>query len=600
MANTMFAQQATSDKTVLYATNNSEIPEHTFTFTVPEDAAVFVGTKLKMNGEEGGGNGNGDKHYVPFVEKLPVYSATSEGKTTYYYNLNSYLHNYRITRTGKAPHTGIFTPNASNTAMEFSNEELSARNATDIDHNVNSLQGRNVADIFLNINEKGYLQMSNGDTKQLVAFRNWQAINTDVNNYFIEPDYHYIIIDENGQPNNSVITVNDKGLITAVGAGTAIVLVTYDAMLCHHTSNVVPSGTDLRINPAFFSALWGENTGVFVVTVDAPESGIISNMNINENWNVTDSEQEISYNIDAELDVLYYEIEKGSYHYTFTPEGATSVEVATPVVGANILSYSGFSTDSVTVNENGSYTVRLGFGRNIVKLLSENGAEYQIVNAKPVTYTVSNATRPDEPLIPGDKVSIEFSTLYHPCNKQAGIYGASAGIQYTGFDTDFPLTLGPGQYAFASKAQTYTFDIPDTVTTGKFTLYNGVIKINGFTSGIYGMHRSITLEDGIGVNTNANAHHAFFGKLPNIFIQLNNENAIQSLEADKIAVYPNPFAEYIVINATASSTATIYTVSGVTMLNVALKDGSNHIETSALPQGVYVLKVGESAIKIVK
>ena len=577
------------------------IPDYTFTFTVPEDASVYVGTKLKTNGQEGGGTGSGDKHYVPFVEKQPVYSATSEGKTTYYYNLNSYLHNYRIVRAGKAPHVGIFTPNATNTGMEFSDEELSARNAKDIDHDVNSLNGRNVADVFLNINEKGYLRMTNGETKQLVTFRNWQAINTDVANYFIEPDYHYMIVDENGTPDNSVLTVNDKGLITAVGAGTAIVLVTYDAMLCHHTSNVVPSGTDLRANPALFSALWPENTGVFMVTVDAPESDITPNMTINENRNVTGTDKEVSYSIDAELDVLYYEADKGSFHYTFKPEGATSVEVATPVVDENMLSYSGFSTDSVTVNDNGSYTIRLGFGRNIVKLSSASGSEYQIVNAKPVTYTVSNATNPDEPFLPGDKVSIVFNTLYHPCNKQSGIYNASAGIQYTGFNTDFPLILGPGQYTFASKAQTYTFNIPDTVTTKEFTLINGVIKLNGFTSGVYGMHRSITLEDGIGVNMNAYAHTAFFGNLPDIHIRMKNgETAIQSSGIDKITAYPNPFVDYIIVNTTESGTAILYDSSGIMILNINFINGSNRINTSALPKGIYLLRIGNNMVKIVK
>jgi GR25 family glycosyltransferase involved in LPS biosynthesis len=205
-------------------------------------------------------------------------------------------------------------------------------------------------------------------------------------------------------------------LITAVGAGTAIVLVSYDAMLCHHTSNVVPTGTDLRANPAFFSALWAENTGVFVVAVDAPESGIKSNMNINENWNVTGASKEVSYNIDAEHDVLYYEAEKGSFPYTFTPEGVTKVLLATSVVGENVLSYSGFSTDSVTANKDGSYTVNVTFGRNIVKLVSATGAEYQVINAKPVTYTVINNTRPNDLFLPGDEFSIVFNTLYHPSN----------------------------------------------------------------------------------------------------------------------------------------------------------------------------------------
>ncbi|MDR2804270.1 MAG: T9SS type A sorting domain-containing protein [Dysgonamonadaceae bacterium] len=465
-----------------------------FTITVPEGATVFVGTK--------------GKHYQRFTEKNPVNDpVTNNGKTVYTFDING-RHNYRVSMSGKLTHTGIFTPSDTNTGLEITQEQMDSHSPKETDYDVNNNNFRNMADIFLNINPQGYLKLTGGSTYQLINLRNWQAIDSDVNNYFLEPDYHYTVVNENGMEDHSVVTVSSDGLISAVSAGTAIVLVTYDAFNCA-SANVGP----------FFGALWPENTGAFVVSVDAPESGITPKMHISEIWNAEGSAKVAETSIDAELDIFYYEASTGGYDYTFSPEGVTSVTLAQPALGANILSYSGFSTGGVTGNGDGSYTVRLVHGRNIIKMTSATGSEYQVISAKPVAYTVTNATRPGERFRPGDKVSILFNTLYHPCNKLSGIYNMSAGIQYTGFDTDFPLILGPGQYTFASKAQTYEITIPADYTAEDFALVNGVLKINGFGSA-YGAHRYISLENGVEPNLNASVHAAYFGVLPGFYFRL--------------------------------------------------------------------------------
>jgi chitodextrinase len=467
----------------------------TYAVTAPEGASVYVGSK-------------GGAHYVAFTEKLPVHTATADGKTTFYYNLSG-KHNYRVSMPGKLTHTGVFTPSGAATGLEITLEQLNSHSPQEIDHNVNSNNFRNMADVFLNINERGHLKLASGNTYQLVNLRNWQAIDSDVNNYFIEPDYHYKVVNEQGVDNSSVVTVSDKGLLTAVGAGTAIVLVTYDAFNCA-SANTGP----------FFGALWPENTGVFVVSVDAAESGIVPNMHISDIWNNQGASQVAETSIDAEIDVFYYEQSTGGYDYTFTPSNVTSVELAQPALGANILSYSGFSGNGVTANGDGSYTVRLVFGRNIVKLSSATGSVYQVVSAKPVTCTVSNLTRSGAPYFQaGDSVSIVFNTLYHPCNKLAGIYNMSAGIQYTGFNADFPLILGPGQYTFASKAQTFKIKIPADYTDEDFKLVNGVLKINGYGSQ-YGAHRKIIPNEGALPNLNASVHAGYFGVLPDFYFRM--------------------------------------------------------------------------------
>jgi hypothetical protein len=478
------------------ATAQTGEPAATFAITVPENASVFVGAKTT--------------HYVPFTEKEAVYTATDNGKKVYKYNVSG-QHNYRVSAPGGLTHAGLFTPNATTTALEITAEQL-AGNPKQIDRNVTSNKNYNMADIFMNINAQGHLKLATGETRQLVTLRNWQATNSTVGNYFIEPDFHYTVINESGAPDNSVVTVSDSGLITPVGAGTAIVLVTYDAL-----NFAQGDGGPL------YGAIWPENTGVFVVSVNAPASGITSGITVNETWNTSEFDKMATAAVDAELDVFYYPAETGGYDYTFTLTGVTSVESAQPTLGANTLSYNGFSTTGVTKNANGSYTVRLVHGRNIVKLNSATGSEYQVMSAKPVTYTVSNVSRPDEVPRAGDEISILFNTLYHPCNKLSGVYNMTAAIQYRGFGADNSLILGPGQYTFASKAQAYKVTIPADYTANNFTLTTGVIRVRGYGDH-YGNHRGITLETGKAPNMNANVREAYFGALPDITVRLSKNS----------------------------------------------------------------------------
>ncbi|MDR1729465.1 MAG: DUF4465 domain-containing protein [Prevotellaceae bacterium] len=594
------------DKLQVRSTQEIQIPAHTYEITAPKDAAVFVGEKDQSVTVLGNYL---KKHYIPFTEK-PAVAVIEEGDTkTWYYNVER-IHNYRISREGSITQVGTFTPSTFegrvDTMRVFTEAQLTAYSPQEIDHDVNSLEGRNIADVLLNINAQGHLKLPLADTTfQLVNCRNWQAIDTDVNNYFIDPDFHYMVVNENGEIDKSVITVSEKGLITPVGEGTAIVLVTYDAMVAYHIQQgSIPPGTPAN-TPVLFSALWGENTGVFVVTVDNSQAtGINTNMLINQYWSEMNGNEKVeSTAIDAEHDILYYEAGKGSFAYTFKPEGVSEVFVATPAVTATGTSYSGFSTDSVTVNADGSYTVNVTFGRNIVKLVSAGGkAVYQVLTAKPVTWEVSNLTDPGtEKFNAGDEISVKFNTLYHPANKLSGIYNMSAGIQYTGENVNFPLILGPGQYTFASRAQEYRMTVPEDFEGDEYILTNGVIKVQGFGS-YYGEHRNITLQNGVDPNLNASVRTAYFGALPEISIPLNAAvSSIRPIDANTtVSVYPNPFAGYIIVNTTTAGTATVYNLSGAAVLSAGLINGSNRIETSALPKGVYVLKVGENTIKIVK
>ena len=558
-------------------TRTGEVPMgYKYMITVPEGASSFVGVK--------------GSHFQKLTEFIPVAKTTNDGKTVYEYLLaGKQQYNYRISQPGKVTYADIFTMATTAGGIEITSDMLEG-DPKAVNYDVGANGGYNVADVYLNINEKGYLKLDTEQTFQIVNIRAWQTTNTITGNYFIEPDYHYTVINESGEEDNSIVEIDKNGLLTTKANGTAIVLVTYDAI------NVASA-----IGGPFWGAIWPENTGVFVVSVGAESSDIAPNMFINEALNPTDKFKVSATAVDAELDVFYYLTGTGGYEFTFTPTGAiTSVTLAQPVVGANIVSYNGFGSNGVVYNGDGSYTVQLIHGRNIVKLSSASGDEYQVLTAKEISYTVTNTTGEDGNVKPGDKVSIRFNTLYHPAHKLAGIYNMSASIQYM---ANGSTVAGPGnQYTFANavNSQTVSVDIPTDYEGGTFDLVEGVIKASGYGDP-YGTHREITLKYGRNPNFTAISCTAYFGALPAISISLaETGTSVLSVDRNKIAVYPNPFADYIMIDAEIDSKLTIYDFAGRAVLVAAVKVGNNRIETSNLAKGIYVVKLGTESVTIVK
>jgi hypothetical protein len=72
------------------------------------------------------------------------------------------------------------------------------------------------------------------------------------------------------------------------------------------------------------------------------------------------------------------------------------------------------------------------------------------------------------------------------------------------------------------------------------------------------------------------------------------------LSDNQVSIYPNPFTEYIQLNADTECDATIYDLAGKIVLTAQISLGNNIINTSSLPQGVYMLKQGLNTTKIVK
>lgn len=514
---------------------------HDYTISIPAEAELSLGMKFT--------------HFTDFTPVEPKQVETADGVKTYTYFLaESQVYNYRTWKKGGLTQAGYFTmaaDEAKRPVISFTEADYSAYNPKQMNHEAQSNGGYETGDIFVNINPQGHLKLKVGDTFDAHAMRTWQLTDNSTNNYFMEPDFHYTVIGTDGKPLTGVIEIDNADTsvsswsqIKAVGKGTAIVLVTYDAIGANYYSGVEKKA---YMGGEYWGAIWPENTGVYVVTVGDDATGIEPNMMINEEYN-TGALKLAGVNVDAEHDVFYYLDTEAGATYTFTPEGVDDVTIAYPVIGEQTVGYSGFASEGVTKNDDGSYTLLLKHGRQIVKLTDAAGKSvYQVMTAKVCHREITNVTNEgSDTFHPGDQVKIQYSGLFHPANKLAGIYNMSAYVTYNGVPNGTSLILSANQYTFGSvaKAQAVTFDIPadyDVEAEPEFVLSDGVIQVNGYGDPI-GNHRYIDPKAGRSPNFTAVPHKTYFGSIPEVRITVSSvKTGITNMVSDNKgnAIYYN-------------------------------------------------------------
>lgn len=497
----------------------------TVEFTVPEGTELRVGTL--------------STYYIYKDEAGIKIDSKDAGYDTYKYNLGSGItYYYRVTGGEGVTYWNWFST-TTDAEYKVTAEDMYIGDSTygpgTVVHDM-SANSSDVADIYMTSNEKGYIAMQKGDKYHLECFRNWQAIEGIMNAKSAEPDYHYTVIDENGNPSSDVISVvpgehSEIAEIEAKSEGTAILLVTYDAEI-----------NKPGMGGSFFSAIWPENTGVVVFTVGNDGSDIQTNMTLNAGRNTETAKTAVD-NLDAQIDVLYYLEGAAGAEYTFTPEDGVAVSVLHPQITGNKLTYSGFTTADVKKNDDGSYTVSgLTEGSNIIKVTKDGVSTYQVVRAKevPVSYTYKNADGDEisaDELRAGDTIEVSYGKrtedgkkaydgLYIPANKLAGIYNMAGTIKLSdGEGNEF--SGASNQYAFASypAAQTVTVKIPQYFAGDEYTL-SGVLYEGGFGSP-YGSHREVRHATGKPVQMAASVRVAYLGSLPDMSFKLAKTDFVQ-------------------------------------------------------------------------
>lgn len=378
-----------------------------------------------------------------------------------------------------------------------------------------------MANVYINVNQKGFLEMAEGGSYELNCVRNWQPIENFMNSKIAIPDFHYEVIDENGNASDVVSVTADKNnsavaKIKANHSGTAIVLVKYDAVI--HSE--AQGGTD-------FSAIWPELTGVFMVKVGENDSSIETNMNINRGVKMLP--------IDSEHDTLYYLKGEDGASYSFKPEAGSTVSVNRGVVGDS-LKYKGFTKDGVKLSASGEVTIsKLATGRHIVKVEKGSKVTYQVINAREISYDIldvnGHKVADTTKLKPGDKISIQFKDLLNPVEKLAGVYNRNTAISYKDKSGKMYKSV-PGSpfgvYDFSGnpKQQLVSLTIPENLEDGDLELVSGCLESNGFGSNP-GSHRNLTYSQGLNPNLNADTVSGNLSSLPNIKIKLTKKCKIE-------------------------------------------------------------------------
>ena len=478
----------------------------TVTVTAPKGSTIDAGTLAK---------------YYVFSFLEPFARSVEDGTATFHLDKNTDYF-YRVRHPEGATYWNYIRLSA-DAAYTVTDEDLGLTGDFSKDtiyHFENNVYDR--AGIYLNINTKGYKNMAVGETFELNSFRNWFAIESFMNAKVALPEMHYQVIDVNGNASD-VVTITPNALNSNVAVmeakheGTAIVLVTYDAMTHMAGQTSTPSHR--------FSAIWPELTGVFVVNVGADGSAIQTNMNLDRMDAVIEKDE--ARQLDAEHDILFYTGTEGA-SYSFKPEAGCTVSVLRPTVTAASMTYSGgFTNTGVTTAEDGTVTVSgLITGRNIIKVTKGGLSTYQVVTARGVSYKFVNAegtelTQEELAAIkPGDSVTIQFSNLISPKEKLSGAYNFNFSLYMQGPDgTFFKSDPGGnfGVYDFSGNPdrQKLTVTIPKFWAEETYTL-SGAIKQAGWPG--VPTHRGITYAVGTNPGFDAPKTAGILSRLPEITI----------------------------------------------------------------------------------
>lgn len=491
------------------------------TFSAPAGSEILVGRQ---------------QGYYTYSYETPTSITSNESGVSVTYRLReNTTHFYRVSHPDGVTYWKFGSWTESGT-VTVSPEELHLNDGAFTKSTVIRDFSSNISDvgsIYLNVNEKGSLALEQSGTYELNVSRSWQAVESISNAETALPDMHYAVIDPETGTSSDVVTImpdahnSSTATLTAAKAGTAIVLVTYDAMSYPGAMNAIE--TDGVADPKF-SAIWPENTGVFMVSVGSDGSTIAANMTINEGRNDTKVEKAVGDTLDGELDVLYYVDGTDGASYTFVPESGCKVSVLHPTLTKDKMTYSGGfkDTDVAVDGKTGAVTVsRLTAGRHIVKVTKGDVSTYQVITAKPLTYTMYRY-RTDEPvtadtvLKPGDRVTIQYGGLFDPAGKMAGIYNFNTGVNLKS-QTGDQFNGGGGLYGvydFPSKSglQLVNVTVPLYIASDTLEL-TGCLRQGGYGSPL-GNHRTLDYSVGRNPDFGAPQHRTFMGALPSITLKV--------------------------------------------------------------------------------
>lgn len=333
--------------------------------------------------------------------------------------------------------------------------------------------------MMTNLPEDSVINLEVGEYFDLVPLRAWQAVSSIGGNDYNDPGWHYEVVKGGANIVSVEQTKDDEigqfGRIKALKAGSAVVAFWYDAMETASSSDNDKNGLHT------FGALWPELTGVAIVNVT--EAGQeVSGVKITTNIDITEGRTlyYLKSITDAQGVKTIIADETGSEataKYTFTPTAEDTEGNALPITSVkvnkiqlkaedgklNSITNNDYLIDSrktnwknVVSNGDGSYTLSLPEGRNVIKVSYLKNVAYHVIFVRGIDVVVDNLYNKGNPLAVGDTARIQLKGLIPPIFKMGAIYNPS-GIAYECKANGKDFSAGFGQYM-----EEVSFNLPMT------------------------------------------------------------------------------------------------------------------------------------------
>ena len=370
-------------------------------------------------------------------------------------------------------------------------------------------QGYYQASILLNGSTSKMVSLEKGESFDIWASRAWQAINTDTDNYYVDPDFHYTLV------SGDSINVREDGRVTAVKEGVSVVQITYDAL----EYNSANTDTIDKNGMMVYSAIWPERTGVLVFNVgDENEAGIETNINLTEYDTVY-----YAKTIDGKVKDEYAE-------YTFTPSARQGQEISVRVQKPLAANWSD-GWEDYTADEKGAYKIKLYSGPNIVEVSAGNSKRYHVIYASGLDVKISHGNNTNrEDFRVGDTAVISFDGLILPQPKLGAVYNPGYPSEtYIEYKNDGATVTGQHSQWQIRQFNSISIQLEEE---GIYRLNNG--KIHGSTIGEVATQHQKLMKEGMRSNyTGGNSAESFNGYyciLPDIEINVLEEKESSDYE----------------------------------------------------------------------
>lgn len=329
--------------------------------------------------------------------------------------------------------------------------------------------------MLMNLDDSHYVEIKNGEHADFCLFP-YNYKNTDSFDGYLNPDYHVEILDGDS------VSILEKDpyspntvSIQAKKPGVSILRITYDPIaIAKRTSTI-----------EVFPGSGEDNAAIVVVNVDG-SSTIDTGIELNE------------------FDIIYYlasmtdeskttVISNAHGEYTFQPTAADGIDLVQVHGTAGDDPWSTDSWKTYSPNADGSYTVSLQHGKNVVRIVSGSTERYFVIQSYALEAVIENGTvfSTDEGLrvgtTAGKEVKISYNGLVMSLPRLEGIYnpgiksGASYGLEPAEciyYMVDDTMVEGVHVQYVLPKNNTLTWTAPSQ--EGEYCFTGGRVSTTGF------------------------------------------------------------------------------------------------------------------------